>query len=154
MHDNHGFSASGDGPAASIFILVMNATSTPLEPSLAGIAPLIAELLPRLRRMLAERGVARSRVCTYLGLHENTFQRLSDPSWHPRLDTIMKIASFLAEYESKPIPPLAGSGWALSHKDGHWTIDRTGNDSWVPLGPFDTPEAAIAAIQASEGDPA
>lgn len=115
---------------------------SPAAPAAAAISQ-TGDLVPRLNRLLRERGISRSQVCLYLGLHTNTLQRIHDPAWHPRLDTLLKIEGFLNRFEHAPFV-TSGAGWALSHTghNGFWQIQRHGDNA---LGPFHDADEALAA---------
>lgn len=102
-----------------------------------------AAILPRFRDFLESRRISRAKVSVYLGLHPNTFGRLNDGSWHPRLDTVLKIERFLREFASRPFV-ASGRGWTLAYSGSErtWLIERRGA---ATLGPFADPDTAIAA---------
>lgn len=109
-------------------------------------------LVPRLRHMARERELGLATICHYCGLSSNSLQRLSDPTWNPRLDTVVALEKFLTAFEGAPDRRLSGEGWSLAYAAAHgeWSIYRRG---LTALGPFDDPEAALAAALLLETAP-
>ncbi len=107
----------------------------------------LATLIPRLRRLVEQRGFARTHICRFMGCHPNTLQRLNDPTWTPQLDTMLGIEKFVAAAEADPDLRLSGDGWSLAHDADGWAIVR---DRCAAPGPFDDPIDALAAAKKLE----
>lgn len=125
------------------------AVAEPVSAAVNGaVASRTGDLLPLLRRLVKEgERFNRASICRYMGMHVNTLQRLNDLSWHPRLDTLQKIETFL-DRANDPAFRLEGAGWRLDYQADAWWVER--GAKLQPRGPFDDPDTALLSGEAFE----
>ncbi len=104
-----------------------------------------------LRQRHAETGISLAGMAKAAGLHPNSFNRLYDPKWRPRLDTLRKIRDWLetgqpARSDTIEEFPLAGEGWRIIHdRDGWYLCTDEG-----ATGPFSALRNAVSALRETE----
>jgi predicted transcriptional regulator len=59
-------------------------------------------LLRRVRDFAKNRNIGRYALARRAGLSASALQRIDDPSWRPRSDTLTKLEQFMAKAEAEP----------------------------------------------------
>lgn len=98
--------------------------------------------LARVRQVIDDTGMSLASVARASFLHPNSLNRLRDPNWHPRSDTLGKLDAWLARGDEEPLMelPLSGSGWRIVFDaDGAWLLV----DGQPARGPYNRVRAAV-----------
>lgn len=101
------------------------------------------DIIALVKRKRAESGMSLSAMAKQAGLHFNSLNRIDDPAWRPRLDTLRKLMAWINA--GKPVEPLSelpmsGHGWEIAHDaDGWWLVTEQG-----AKGPYHSIRSAVA----------